>query len=99
VVKKIEIKRITNRYRTYVFFNRMTTLLSASGEMDQYEAVATSLVAMVPTGFMGTLVNAAQGNVQFKVGMLLSLSSSIAMYTTARYLTPQIEVCILFMTL
>lgn len=68
-------------------------MLSASGELSQYEAVATSLVAMVPTGLMGTLVNAAKGTVHYRIGMVLSLSSSVAIYTTARYIAPQIEVC------
>lgn len=71
----------------------MTTLLSSwpNREMPQHEAVSTSLVAMVPTGLAATAMNAYQGNVQYKAGSVLALSSSIAMYSAAKYLAPYIE--------
>lgn len=60
--------------------------------MTQQAAVATSLVAMVPTGLGGTLINTAQGNVHFKLGAILAMTSSAAMYLTATYVAPEIQV-------
>lgn len=59
--------------------------------MPQHTAVATSLVAMVPTGISATLVNAAKGSVQYKAGIALAASSSLAMYFTARHIAPRVE--------
>ena len=64
----------------------------SSGGMNQHEIVATSLVAMVPTGLGGTLMNSAQGNVHFRLGTVLALSSAATMYLTAKYAAPEIKV-------
>lgn len=71
----------------------MTTCLASRPEkrMDQHGAVATSLVAMVPTGISATLMNMRSNNVHFKAGIALAVSSSLTMYYTARYIAPTID--------
>eukprot|EP00924_Labyrinthula_sp_SR-Ha-C_P009592 augustus_masked-scaffold_22-processed-gene-0.4-mRNA-1 protein AED:1.00 eAED:1.00 QI:0/0/0/0/1/1/2/0/385 len=72
----------------------MTTLLSVFDEKNtktQHNAIGTSLVAMVPTGLAGTLTNAVNKTVIYKTGFLLATSSSIGMYLTARFITPEVN--------
>lgn len=71
----------------------MTTCLGnfPGKEMPQHTAVATSLVAMVPTGITATVVNTLKGSVHFKAGIILATSSSVAMYYTARYIAPNVD--------
>ena len=71
----------------------MTTCLAnyPGREMPQHTAVATSLVAMVPTGISATIVNTMKGSVHFKAGVALAASSSVAMYCTARYVAPLVD--------
>lgn len=71
----------------------MTTCLSGwpGTSMTQHTAVATSLVAMVPIGLAATAMNAMQGTVQYRAALVLALTSSFAMYSTARYVAPQVD--------
>ena len=71
----------------------MTTLLGnwPQREMRQHEAVATSLLAMVPTGLAATTTNLASGTVAVRAGVILAISASAGMFVTARYLAPHID--------
>ena len=71
----------------------MTTLLGnwPGKEMKQHEAVATSLLAMVPTGLAATATNLSSGTVAVRAGFILAASASVGMFATARYIAPHID--------
>ena len=60
-------------------------------EMRQHEAVATSLLAMVPTGLAATATNLASGTVAVRAGVILATTAGAAMFVTARYVAPHID--------
>eukprot|EP00941_MAST-03F_sp_MAST-3F-sp1_P006398 g6398.t1 len=69
----------------------MTSFLSLMTEMTQHEAVATSLVALVPTGLSATYHFHRKGHVRIRLVVLLSTASATGMFIAAHYLADQFD--------
>ena len=57
----------------------------------QHEAVATSLVAMVPTGLSATFWHMRAGNVQTRAALMIGGSCAVAMYGAATHIAPHVS--------
>jgi uncharacterized protein len=66
----------------------MTTYLSGYAGMTQHEAVATSLVAMVPIGCSATFWHMKAGHVHGRFGAAIGVASALAMYIAATHIAP-----------
>ena len=67
----------------------MTSVMSTLYDMPQHEAVATSLVAMVPTGLAATLHQRA--NVHGRAAIMIGTSCAIAMYGATTFVAPKVS--------
>jgi len=63
----------------------MNSYMALFTDMPQHEIIATSLVTIVPIGLTGTVVNLANGYIQFRTGLLLALTGTIGMGVTSRF--------------
>jgi len=63
----------------------MNSYMALFTEMPQHEIIATSLVTMVPIGLAGTIVNLANGYVQFRTGLFMALTATFGMGITSRF--------------
>ena len=59
--------------------------------MPQHEVIATSLVAMVPTGFAATFHHMRAGNVHFRGAITIGGACAVAMYSVATYVAPHVD--------
>jgi len=59
--------------------------------MRQVDAVATSLLAMVPTGLYGTLLHFRKGNVSIRAASAMSVTCAGGMYVASRYVAPHVD--------
>ena len=69
----------------------MTTYMSVATDLTQHEAVATSLVAMVPTGLSATFWHMRAGNVQTRAALMIGGSCAVAMYGAATHIAPHVS--------
>ena len=69
----------------------MTTYMSVATDLSQHEAVATSLVAMVPTGLSATFWHMRAGNVQTKAACMIGGACAVTMYGAATYIAPHVS--------
>ena len=69
----------------------MTTYMSVASDLTQHEAVATSLVAMVPTGLSATFWHMRAGNVQTRAALMIGGSCAAAMYGAATHIAPHVS--------
>ncbi len=67
----------------------MTSAMSTIYDMSQHEAVATSLVAMVPTGLSATLHQ--RKNVHGRAALLIGGSCAAAMAGTTQFIAPNVS--------
>lgn len=67
-----------------------TTLLTTATGMDQHSVVATSIVALVPTGLAASFQNLRNGNVHMRAAIVLGVSCAAAMAFTATYVAHQV---------
>ena len=65
-----------------------TTYMSLYTDLTQHEAVATSLIAMVPTGLSATYWHMKAGHVHLRTGGILGLASALTMYVAASKIAP-----------
>ena len=68
----------------------MTTFMALTTELSQHEAVATSVVAMIPTGLSSSFFHWRAGNIHFRAAALLAVSSAAAMTTACAYIAPSV---------
>jgi len=68
-----------------------TTYMSAMTEMSQIDAVATSLIAMVPTGIYGTALHSLNGNVRVRTAGTISFFCAAGMYLVSSYVAPFVD--------
>ena len=66
----------------------MTTYMSVATDLTQHEAVATSLVAMVPTGLSATFWHMRAGNVQTRAALTIGGACAVSMYGAATFIAP-----------
>jgi uncharacterized membrane protein YfcA len=66
----------------------MTTYMSVATDLTQHEAVATSLVAMVPTGLSATFWHMRAGNVHTKAALTIGGACAVSMYGAATFIAP-----------
>jgi len=69
----------------------MTTYLGIFSPMTQHEAIATSLVAMVPLGMFGGIFHLKAGNVEARTGAIIGATAAAAMYISSKYLAPKVK--------
>ena len=69
----------------------MTTYMSVMTDLTQHEAVATSLVAMVPTGMSATFWHMRAGNVHTKAALMIGGACAVSMYGAATYIAPHVS--------
>ena len=69
----------------------MTTFMALATELSQHEAVATSVVAMIPTGISSSFFHWRAGNIHFRAAALLAVSSTAAMTTACAYVAPSVS--------
>ena len=65
-----------------------TTYMSLYSDLTQHEAVATSLIAMVPTGLSATYWHMKAGHVHFRAGGIIGAASALTMYIAASKIAP-----------
>ena len=65
-----------------------TTYMSLYTDLTQHEAVATSLIAMVPTGLSATYWHMKAGHVHLRTGGIIGLASALTMYVAASKIAP-----------
>ena len=56
--------------------------------MTQHQAVATSLVAIVPTGLSAAIWHMRAGSVNVRIGSFIGISCAASMYVAAAHLAP-----------
>ncbi len=66
----------------------MTTAMATVTDLSQHEAVATSLVAMVPTGLSATFWHMRAGNVQTRAALAIGGACAVAMYGASMHVAP-----------
>lgn len=69
----------------------MVNYMALASPMPQHEIVATSLVAMVPTGFAGAYYHMKAGHVNLRTGGLVGATSAVSMYLAAKYVAPHVD--------
>ena len=69
----------------------MTTFMAMATDMTQHEAVATSVLAMIPTGLSSSFFHWRAGNIQLRAAALLAASSTVAMTMSATYVAPNVS--------
>jgi len=69
----------------------MTTYMALGTDMSQHQVVATSLVAMVPTGIAASAFHLRQGSVQVRTAGALAASCAIGMGLTSTFITKQMD--------
>jgi len=69
----------------------MVNYMALSSPLSQHEVVATSLVAMVPTGFAGAWHHMKAGHVSLRAGGLMGATSAVSMYLAAKYVAPHVD--------
>ena len=67
----------------------MTSAMSTVYDMSQHEAVATSLVAMVPTGLSATLHQ--RKNVHGRAALFIGGSCALAMAGASKFIVPHVS--------
>ena len=65
-----------------------TTYMTLYSNLTQHEAVATSLIAMVPTGLSATYWHMKAGHVHFRAGGIIGIASALTMYIAASKIAP-----------
>ena len=65
-----------------------TTYMTLYSNLTQHEAVATSLIAMVPTGLSATYWHMKAGHVHFRAGGIIGAASALTMYIAASKIAP-----------
>lgn len=68
-----------------------TTYMSGTKDMPQVEAVATSLIALVPTGLYSSVWHLRAGNVCVRSAGVLSVCCAAGMYVTSAYIAPAVD--------
>ncbi len=69
----------------------MTSWLATQGHVSQHEAIATSLLAMVPAGLSGTVVHALNKNVNGRAVILIAASCSVGMLAGSNFIAPYVD--------
>ena len=65
--------------------------MSSFTDLTQHEAVATSLLSMVPTACVGAFTHYRLGNVALPIAGVLALTNAVGMYTASHYFAKQIK--------
>lgn len=65
----------------------MTTYMALGTDMSQHDVVATSLVAMVPTGLSASFFHVRAGNVRLRAAGILAMGCATGMYVTSQFVT------------
>jgi len=73
----------------------MVNYMALTSPLSQHEVVATSLVAMVPTGFAGAFHHMQAGHVSLRAGGLMGATSAVSMYLGAKYVAPHVDEAVL----
>ena len=66
-------------------------MMALSTTLPQKEAVATSLVALFPTGAMATVSHAAAGNLALQTVLLAGAGNAVGMYVAAGIIAPHVD--------
>ena len=67
----------------------MLTLLGHS--MPRHDAVATAIVAMVPTGMLTSLSSLGAGPLAVRAALLVGATNAIGMHIAAKHLAPHVD--------
>jgi len=69
----------------------MTTYMALGTDMSQHDVVATSLVAMVPTGLSASFFHIRAGNVKLRAAGMLAAGCASGMFVTSQFVTMQLD--------